>query len=159
MAKRIDFYATRNDWLFLLGELEASQDVCYGLDWQDDPTRSTRWDRAIDIPNFGIATGTDTIKCNHFRVARNESDRIEGMAAELSPGGEFNAQTIISGRVATLYDDPRIQKIMRKLASLTKKHLTRVNGYWVGPDALEKLRAGARLTLNIHASADFNLRE
>jgi hypothetical protein len=81
------------------------------------------------------------------------------MAAELSPGGEFTAQTIISGRVATLYGDPRIQKIMRKLASLTKKHFTRVNVYWLGPDALEKLRAGARLTLNIYASADFNLRE
>ncbi len=93
------------------------------------------------------------------RVASNESDHIEGMAAELSPGGEFTAQTIISGRVATLYGDPRIQKIMRKLASLTKKHFTRVNVYWLGPDALEKLRAGARLTLNIYASADFNLRE
>jgi hypothetical protein len=71
----------------------------------------------------------------------------------------LDAQTIISGRVATLFDDPQIQKIMRKLSSLTKKHFTRVNGYWVGPEALEKLRSGARLTLNIYASADFNLRE
>jgi hypothetical protein len=41
--------------------------------------------------------------------------------------------------------------------SLLKKHFTKVEWYWVGPQALEKLRSGARLTINIDAGPEFNL--
>ncbi len=160
MVGRLLIYATTKDWLLLLTQLEGSQEVRYGLDWQDraagkDPT----WSSAAELPNLGVASGTQTLRCPHFKIfpkLPGGKDRIE---ADLWSGGELNSETIIAGTITTLYDDPGIQRIMRTLASLLKKHFNKVRAYWVGPEALAKFRSGCRLTLNIDASADFNLAE
>jgi len=157
MIGRLLIYATRKDWLFLLSELESTREVRYGLDPQDRGSEVTTWSRAVDIPNLGLASGTDTVRCSRFKIFRNAQDGGDGMDADLWPGGEYDSKTIISWTITTIFDDPRIQRIMRKLASLLKKHFTRVHAYWVGPEAIERLRAGSRLTLNVYAGPEFDL--
>jgi hypothetical protein len=108
---------------------------------------------------LGIAKGKQTLACSHFKLFSDNQSGKNRFEADLWPGGEFGSKTVIAGTITTLFDDPEIQRIMRKLVSLSKKHFTKVGPYWVGPKALEKLRSGARLTMNIDATAEFNLTE
>ncbi|CAG9203107.1 hypothetical protein BVI2075_320192 [Burkholderia vietnamiensis] len=81
----------------------------------------------------------------------------EGVA--FNAGGFWSDGTLINGLIQTWSDDSAAQKIMRQAASAFKKYYpAKINVFWIGPEAYELLKSGRRLTQNVAASPEFDLK-
>ena len=176
--KRINFFATREDLLFVLRKLEASRPIKY--------TRAGRligpipeiWKSGDDLPQLGKATGDQAVACDPFLIMEEDStvqvesgrmfdgqerfDVYQNMnpdSIHLLPGGEWTDGAIISGSIATISTSPISQAFMRSAHSAVKKHFIRVQAFWVGPEALIALRSGKRLTQAVQSPPEFDLQE
>jgi hypothetical protein len=76
-----------------------------------------------------------------------------------TPAGEWKREMIIAGLFATSSSSSGSQALMKHIGSLLKKHFVKVNAYWVGPEALLRLRNGGRLTMAEQSPPIYDLRE
>jgi hypothetical protein len=74
-----------------------------------------------------------------------------------SHGGFYSPDVLISGRVATISVTPTGKKLQSAFSNAIAKEFTRVNAFYVGPDAYERLRQGCRLTFNVDAPSEHDL--
>lgn len=178
MIKYIHFYAFRSDLLLLLDRLEAQQAVQYTLaDTSDSPDLVT-WSAAGSIAQLSVARGEQTSLCDSFlltmpgtqvvvwpvklnngEVRYAVDQMLNSDSIVLAPGGEWKDEMLIAGSFATLSSLPNAQRLMKLLRGLMQKHFTKIKMYWVGPEALLRLRSGFRLTIAEQSSPEYNLRE
>lgn len=79
--------------------------------------------------------------------ADNEESVILGMA------GLWKTGTLLPGNIATLHQTPAAQQLMKWfLSALKREGFTKVREWWLGPDAMEMLKAGKRLTVTAEQS-------
>lgn len=65
---------------------------------------------------------------------------------------------LINGLVQTWSDSKEAQRLMRLFMSAFKNvFIQKIGAYWIGPEALEFLRGGGRLTLNVDADPSFDI--
>jgi hypothetical protein len=76
-----------------------------------------------------------------------------------TPGGEWKKQMIIAGLFATVSSSQPAQQLMRQINGAVRKYFTKINAYWVGPEALARLRSGFRLTMAEQSPPMYDLRE
>jgi hypothetical protein len=178
--KRIFFFATKIDILTLANAVEKTTPLQYVLAHHqlhpaygpDAPTYSS----VSDFPHLGVATAKQTGSCERYIVAPrttaivSTTRQIAGNpetcfemgncpdCVELNVGGFWKEQVLINGLVQTWSDSKDAQRLMRRFMS-SFKHLfeQRIGAYWIGPEALEFLRDGGRLTLNVDAHPDFDI--
>ncbi|MPV64319.1 hypothetical protein [Burkholderia sp. BE17] len=185
--KRIHFYATKDDSLSLTDFVEGRQEVKYILShhhfYQECGAEAPVFNTARDIPDIGLGTQGDTARCKNYILVERSVEVVpmsrfigrnlpEGgkwytayepgnctKGIEFKSGGIWSDGTLINGLIQTWSDDPAAQKLMRQFASAMKKVFKEKIGiYWVGPEAYELLRQGGRLTLNVAAGPEFDLK-
>jgi hypothetical protein len=76
----------------------------------------------------------------------------------VTPAGRFGDVAVLYGRVATAYNDGVGRVLMKRFQAAVRKEFTRVGAYWLGPRAMEWLRAGKRLTIALQSPPQFDLR-
>lgn len=179
--KRIYFFATKGDISSITAEVEKQFPLKYVLAHHDlFPEYSDRapwYESAIQIPTLGIATRKQTTSCERY-IAMDRSTQIEPVARliggvsriafelgncedciELTSGGFWNEDVLISGLVQTWSEGASAQRLMRKFSSLMKKIFSQKSGvYWIGPEAFEFLKNGGRLTLNLDAPSAMDIK-
>jgi hypothetical protein len=178
MSFMINFFALRGDLLLVLGELEAKRRLKYVQCGMLDGRVPEYWFSAQELPKLGQATRDQQAGCDQFlimgraadvnisqMIMRSGDDRFDVYnganpdSIEFCPAGKWRDGSIISGRFATLHKTPESQALMRAARSRIKKYFTRVQAYWVGPEALAALRSGGRLTMAIQSPPEYDLRE
>jgi len=175
---RVHFFAMRDDLLLVLGGIEAKRHVKYTRAGRLDGPEPEIWESAADLPHLGRATGDQHVQCDPFLIMnRNVAVQVATMTMRdgddrwdveqprnpdsivLRPGGEWTDGAIVSGSFTTISKSPASQSLMRAAHSGIKRHFTRVQAFWVGPQALVAFRSGRRLTCAIQSPPEFDLRE
>ena len=78
----------------------------------------------------------------------------------LTMAGLWRGEMLLPGLLATLHETPVAQQLMKWfLAALKVEKFTKVDGWWLGKEALEMLKAGKRLSTTAEQSPpDFDLK-
>jgi hypothetical protein len=170
--KQILFFATPADIEPVLRRFEANASLKFvEMGTLSTPNRAIYLE-ASQIPNPGIATHETGSRSqgymvslrdtkNHMEVstirggekrwnlfnAHNEETVVLGM------GGLWKTGALLPGNMATLHQTPVAQQLMKWfLTALKQDGFTKVREWWLGPEAMEKLRAGKRLTTTAEQS-------
>lgn len=167
----IPFFAVREDLIELLAIVEASNSLQYTL--MGNFVRSEIGDRIVvystcaDIPDFGRASADTSIACKSYLVcsadtpinlrrAGKEGERlcVDQLAnpdsVEFKPGGIWNEEMVIQGRVASVSSSRPSRNLMKLFLSTIRRSFSKVGSCYVGPKALALLKAGKRLTSAAH---------
>jgi len=170
--KQILFFATPSDIKRVLHRFEANAPLKFvEMGTLSTPNRAIYLESS-QIPDPGIATHeTGSLSKgymvsyrdtkNHMKVStlKNGEKRWNLFNADneeaviLGMGGFWKTGTLLPGNMATLHQTPVAQQLMNWfLAALKQEGFTKVREWWLGPEALEMLRAGRRLTTTAEQS-------
>jgi hypothetical protein len=76
-----------------------------------------------------------------------------------APGGLYQNQCLISGRIATISEDLESIKLYREFTRAVTKGFNKVGNYYVGPEALRLLDQGMRLiTMGMDEPIEYDLK-
>lgn len=169
-------YLTRSDWCAVMGALERQvplRYVRYGL--VDGELCS--WTSAAGIEDFGVAPTGDQASGPQFLllpadvepVARVAERRVQGerrvvdrqdnpQSVIVRPGGAFGALAVIVGEVPEVVGDAWSERVVAALRQEVRAFAKELHGFYVGPEALLRMRAGARLTPYVDGDTLYDLR-
>jgi len=177
VPKRIQFFALKSDILLVLSEMERKTSLHYVLTGHFPSMSLPKWMWGGELPDIGFADGDQHIQCSAYLVARSgtviHARPIEVLGVQqfsvdqllnpdtvvFTPAGERKHNIIIAGSFTTLSDSRPAQSIMRLAVRTIKRHFTRINAFWVGPEALARFRTGTRLTYAEQSPPEYDLRE
>jgi hypothetical protein len=172
------FFATREDILGVLRDLEGSRRVKYVemLYGASDETRT--FESAVAIDGFGIARDGDQVKEPNYLVVpshvtviarrfqlrdgtpRFSIDQKENpQSITVAPGGVFRDEAIIAGSVGTIWTTGESRELYDDVAKRLRKAFKKIRSYYVGPEAAKRFRAGLRLTASIRAPREYDLKD
>jgi hypothetical protein len=172
---RIEFFALRDDILPVLESVERQVALQYVLRGNFPVETLKVFSCGAKIPNLGRANSSSSVGCDAFLVTRAEAtvsvepiDTSEGKrycvdqllnadTVTFTPGGIWDDNVVLSGRVSTASDTPQARELMKLFHRALKKHFVRVNAFLVGPQALKLLDAGKRLTSGANAPTLYDL--
>lgn len=170
--KRVFFFATPADIVPVLSRFEANAPLKFvEMGNLTTPNRAIYLESS-QIPDPGIATHEtggqskaylvshrDTKNNMHSFVGRQGERRwtVENgdneESAILTMAGLWKTGTLLPGSMATLHEKPVAQQLMKWFQSALKaESFTKVDVWWLGPEALDMLKAGKRLTTTAEQS-------
>jgi hypothetical protein len=182
LSAPLQVYLTRADWLAVTAAFERRCPVRYARAGEVDgevPCLGS----AQDAEDFGVAPTGDESTNPWFLVLPADAEPVARVAErragvdrlvvdrrvvdhlgnprslQLRPGGAFGGLYVIVGEVALPSCDPWVESahlaLLEDLFALTRA----VGGFRVGPDALQRMRGGARLTPYVDGDTLYDLRE
>jgi hypothetical protein len=177
MQTSYDFYASTGDLLDLLRAVEENIPVKYALAGAFKEATPPVYELAEAIPDIGIARRGCRLFDRQFLIVRRETAlRVQPIAQQrggclfyvdgsgnpegilLAPGGLFGKTCLVCGCVGMNNLHPAALRVFQTFARLLRKRFTRVKDAYVGPQALDMLKQGFRLTYNAdHDGEDLQL--
>ncbi len=167
MARALQIYATREDWLSSLEVVEAQRPLAYTVTGLFDESVHSSFIGAVTIPDFGLALeGNEVLEpCYLVHDADAEIEirpvlqRRDGtlyavdqlsnrFSVGLKPGGMHGGSILISGQLGTPNENQHSRDIYRLILGQIKRRFNRIKAYWVGPSAESFLDAGGRLSVS-----------
>jgi len=170
--KRIFFFATPIDIVPVLARFEAAAPLKFvEMGVTTTPNRPI-YLTSSEIPNPGIATHEtgfmsraylvslrDTKNSINTFIDRNGEKRWSLQNSDnedtviLTIAGLWKTGTLLPGNISTLHANPTAQQLMKRFQSaLRREGFSRIQGWWLGAEALERLKAGKRLTVTAEQS-------
>jgi len=175
--KYIHLFATNRDWKDVLDAFEAKQFVRYTSMNHMYENAAPSLTKGLDIPSLGLAKGEQTGLCDSYLITRLSAPiqvrtltQYDGTrrfdidqlfnpdSVRFIPGGRWK-EMIIAGVIDTKSDSSTAQSLIRGLYAPIKKVFTRVNAFWVGPQALIQWKEGRRLTGAEQSPSEYDLRQ
>lgn len=172
------FFGTHDDLARILSVVDSDGDLDYTSTESPTASQPLKWATGTSLPGLGTADASSAAGCatflvtpagariNHRRVSLEDGgmvnliDQLENDGSVLfTPAGRYDPQTMLYGKVSTVWDDPVSKSLMRRFRLAFRKHFTKVKAYWVGPEALYHLRSGVRLTVGAESATLFDLAE
>lgn len=176
MSKYVHLFAAGADLLPVLEAVEAKHAIKYVHMKPNSTGGVTEFPGAKDLPDLGRAAAPDAIRCESYlvtgrdltvaprRIVSNDGtvwyaidQMINPDTVEMSPGGLWNDDVVISGRITTVSDTAYADVLMRAYRNAVRKHFVRVRAFWVGPKARALLDAGKRLTMAVQSPGEYDL--
>lgn len=177
---QIRFYALNPDLTAVLERVDPASELIFVLAGNYEAANFSLAKKTFanwhEIPGLGVATSHSSISCNSYLVHRPGIDlslrRIgAGSGARIcidqllnpdtvtfTPGGRFDEETVLSGRVATVSSSTEAVELMKRFRSAVRKHFRKVGAFSVGPEAYKLLLDGKRLCASVKASSTIDLR-
>jgi hypothetical protein len=176
------FFGLFNDQLEIINTVEQRYPLkyilCGNIERKDFTSKFKMYNSGADIPNLGIAIGTQPATCDRYLVCKQEDELIfehlQGnygidrvlIDQRASPrtiviqfGGMWNNKAIISGTIGTIHRTEEAQELMHIFRIAIYKY-KRVKAYYVGADAYAFFIKGGRLACAaIESPAEFDLQE
>jgi hypothetical protein len=176
--KQLSFFATKNDLLKALEAVTSKADFVFVCMSRSENSLPVVYETANAIPDFAVALHGDLnkedfcllIEPNVEPKVREVEQRNGGVkyfldqgshpiSVVLKPGGVLNdAECIISGQIGTISQDKWSEEIYKIISASFRKQFTKIKSFYVGPEALERLDQGFRLTSNIKSPVEYDLR-
>jgi hypothetical protein len=179
--KQILFFGLKDDLLNVIKLIEEKIKLKYTLTGNFEWNRFQgikSFDTIVDIPKLGIADSKQSTTSDSYLVNERGTpieirtidksgikrimiDQLENPdTILLTPGGTWNENTILSGRISTVSETKISQELMKRFMNVIKKAFIKVNAYWVGPEALLLLNEGKRLACaSIDSPPEFDLKK
>lgn len=175
---RLYFFATGGDLLLILRQLEGKFDLKYVEENRLGGPVPNSWSTVADLPSLGKATGDQEIVCDSYLIM----DVAANVVVESKPmfdgeirydvyqlsnpesvllrlGGLWEDGSLISGHFITSSEREFPRNLMNFFRGSAKKSFTRIQAFWVGPEALVRFRNGMRLCTAIQSPPEYDLRE
>jgi hypothetical protein len=174
------FFATAEDLRPGLARLDAAPGLRYvrcGLSKADHPEEFERGDA---LPSLGVATSGHVtgnpqflvllrsaaveVRPVHFRSGGTEYavDQLANPdSVVLQPGGRLADGPFVAGSVASICATKDARTLLKTVSTAITRGFTRVQSFWLGPEALKLFRGGAIrfVTSSISASRNYDLRD
>ena len=174
---RIYLFATGADLVLVLWHLEQKFALQYVEEGMLSGTRPQVWKTVTDLPHFGQATGDQEIVCDPYLVTSLDA-QVQVQSSVMSDGklrydvypfgnpksvllrrgGRWQNGPLISGHFISSSEAELPRKIMNASRAAVRKHFTKINAFWVGPEALALLHGGTRLCTAIQSPPEYDLR-
>ena len=140
----------------------------------DQPVLSV-FDSISSLPDIGVAKSGGSLESIFLILHRGQGLKVRQVpqrkggykyaidqqenpgSIAISPGGRFGDSVLIAGMVGTVHHDKISEELMKAFASEIKKRFVKIKSYWVGPEAMELLHLGVRLTHSAGAPRTFDL--
>jgi hypothetical protein len=175
--KQISFFALKEDILPVFQEFEARDPVNYVPAGISNSSNYVIFSEGTAIPNLGIASKPAAINCVSFLVnVAGEKINLRTISTIgekscfaidqlhnpntiiLSPGGLWDNEILLHGRIATTSDSEVSQALMIRFKKALNKTFIKIKAFYVGPQALAFLKKGKRLTISTQSPKEFDLR-
>jgi len=165
----IELFATADDLRLLVQEVEAARAIHFGrsglLDVEAVPLRQTLvssdaplegemylvQDRESPFTSSAVPQRGGGMK---YSVSQLENPR----SVSIRCGRRIGEEYLSPGHIGTISSDPASLDLFDLFRRAAAKHFTRVNSYWLGPDAERMLDAGAKLAVSPKTPAEYDLR-
>ncbi|MBZ4042494.1 hypothetical protein [Flavobacterium hibisci] len=176
-SKQILFFATANDIIEIVKALEEALDVKYYEMGLFDKKNSTCYNSVSEIPNFGISKYGDwnkdlrliMLSKSTTLIVREIPQRKGGVKYAIDAlenqssicfqfGGIYENEVLIAGTCGTSFLNNFSETVFKEFSSKVKKSFTKIEDFYVGKEAEEKLRSGWRLVTNEKLSKEFDLK-
>ena len=176
--KRLDFFALKSDLLILLDAIESKVSMKYVLAETSSTAVTQEWTHGSEIPGLGRADGAQPSLCRSYLLTQCEIpiqprriQQFDGTtrfdvdqllnpdSIVFTPAGEWKEEIILSGNVGTTSPSSVSQSLMKVTSGAMRRHFTKVRAFWGGPEALNRLRSGTRLTIAEQSPPIYNLQE
>lgn len=171
------FYATAQDLNGVLSSLEAQKDLQYTLAGLFKSKELQTYLSYRDIPDLGRALHRSSVANRQYVVSlggtivriRDVPQYSGGVlfAVDLllnedsivfSPGGRYRDDVMLYGMIGTLSPPSVASKNLYAFAAKAfRKDFKKVMEYFVGPEALDLMASGVRLTLDATTPPEFDL--
>lgn len=178
-SKQLCFFTILEDLIPIFKEIEDLVDIRYHLAGLQNCSEILVFSTIFETSNLGIATSGDWNKIDRYLILQeNESlnireviqkdgsvkfavDQMHNLkSVELKIGGIFSdiEKVIVAGRISNISDDVDSNKIFELFSSTIKKNFRRIDSFYVGSKAEEKLKEGWRLVTNEKSPIDYDLK-
>lgn len=174
----MNLFATSSDWKVLLSAVEAGGPIVYTDSFtQSTPQipqyQSCRAGLPLDVLRYANNVGSrfyyvwprsQTVPVRSFRlisggVRYNIHPEDAVGSVHIGIGGLVDDQTLLSGSIGTKHCDSVAQELLSRFRKARRNLFGTVNRTAIGPEALQLLRSGGRLTSGITRDRIFDLRE
>lgn len=176
MSKEIFFFATGSDLIPGIMIIESLRELKYIKCGVYDNRDVKAYNSLLDYENFGL-----NISGNH----QSESFLVLDRATELYirevpqargglkyfvdqevnkesiiiwPGGMFGNVFLVCGHIATIADNPLSQSLYGFFSKNIVKGFSKVNRYFIGPEALQLKKKIRFITMNVKQSSGYDLK-
>jgi hypothetical protein len=175
---QILFYATAQDLSGVPSSLEAQKDLQYTLAGLFDSKELQTYLSCRDIPDLGRAFHRSAVANRrylvslkgavlHIRDVPQNSGRVlfavdlglneDGIA--FSPGGRYRNDVLLYGMVGTVSPPSEASKnLYTFVAKGFREDFKKVREYFLGPEALDLMASGVRLTMDASSPPEFDLK-
>ena len=172
----IPLFAVEDDLSLVLRLVESKRSLNYVPMGQFERPPQERYSAHGEVPSLGVATSDASVTCQSYLViahdtnlnlrpiVRRDGSRVFAIdqllnpdSIALNPGGRRHADVVIAGEVGTASDSATSVSLMKSFDTALRKTFRRIRAFRVGPKAEQLLDAGARLTVDIHASRSLDL--
>ena len=179
--KHILFFALKEDLLALFELIDNNSSLKYVLTGNFSTNEIKNglkvFAAGAEIPNLGKATAKSAVACDGFLVCEPEMTvnwrLLPGNTGErvcidqlvnpdtvtFTPGGIWDENIVLHGRVATASESPISQALMKRFQAAIKKTFTKIKAFYVGPMALRLLESGKRLTIAAQSPRECDLKK
>jgi hypothetical protein len=171
MANSLEFFCTADDIRTCLKAAEATQALRYYR--VDAPVPDVPPEESVDAcseeidghAEMQLLMAREGVHVRARKVQPSGSDagyafdQLENPDTVMMHFGLRKAGLLTRGTVSTLGKTAESRALFLHFAKHFKKSCTKVQAYWVGPEALSLLRSGYRFTTNETASRAYDLRE
>jgi len=176
-SKQVLFFATSIDLIEIIKSIESSLDISfYEMGLFNEPS-ITCYKTVSEIPNFGVSLEGDWNKDRRFLVMpstlplnireipqrkggiKHAVDALENQISICFQfGGNFQDNAIICGSCDSTFPSDFSEQIFSFFSLKIRKAFKKIEGFYVGNDAEQKLQLGWRLVTNVKLSKDFDLK-
>jgi hypothetical protein len=177
--KHLQFYTLRGDILGVLERVESNGMLKYTRTGHFPKSTANDavdiFNTGASIPNLGRASAASAVACESFLVSEPDTpinfrnlkgrniDRISvdqllnPDSVMFTPGGLWNEDVVLHGRVATASESQISQLLMRRFQEALRERFTKIGLFYVGPGALKLFEAGKRLTIAVQSPPNCDL--
>ena len=177
--KRILFFATPNDIVPVLNRFGSNSAIKFVEVGNLTTPNRPIYLQSSEIPQPGIAThetgNASTAYMVSLRDTKNHMRKLVGRDGQprwtldngdnnesviLTMAGLWGEDTLLPGLMDTLHQDSVAQQLMKWfLSALKAQDFTKIEHWWVGPQGMEMLRSGKRLTKTaVQSPPDYDLK-
>ena len=174
--KQRNFYAMPADLSPVFQQVELKRPVAYTLvGLFDSPSPSTVLSGS-SIPTLGDeASQSSALSATYLITAQGTPIHVRSVQQKaggtkyavdqlinpnsitITHGGLYSPTVLIAGRVATASNSAFAVSLQSAFSRAIAKSYTRIQSYWVGPDALAHMQRGGRLTFSVSAPPEYDL--
>ncbi|MCB9869696.1 MAG: hypothetical protein H6837_07545 [Planctomycetes bacterium] len=176
-TKSLPFFATTLDIRSVLQDVERELAVRYVRVGDVEPSgEPLAWSTSADIPDLGVASegdqalerallvlpATEEPRTREVPLRRGGRRIVVDQTANaasvmLRAGGVLRSGVLIAGQVGTVSEDPWAVQAYGTIARIIRRVFQKTKSYYVGQEALQQLKSGARLTARVRSPREFDL--
>ncbi len=175
-AKRVNFYATSHDLHEILREAQIKNEL-FGLRAGSHSSNEVQITRHLrEIKGFNDPCPADSAQaprylvwmesCNiSYRKLETASGEVRYIADTtnnpdailLQPGGRYAPQILIAGELSSTSEAKAAKTLFAHIKKIIEANFKKIKSYYIGPEAMQILAKGGRLTSSAKAPQEYDL--